>query len=349
MTELINLAAAILSVIGGIIGIYLLARSRQKPDAPIEPKPITDEETKNLTERTIWEKQAPTQVIEPRTKPKGIPIVTVANLKGGVGKTTITANLAAYFAKQKQMRVLLIDFDYQGSLSQTVLAQAGITDLEMSSHKLIVGGVPAELALRYSQPVLLGNQIPAMRVFCAYYPFATVENELMTEWLLGHTGDPRYNLSSILRSDEIQEKFDLVLIDCPPRITTACINALCASTHLLIPTLLDEMSAQAAEYFSLQVKRMKASLFPKLNLLGVVPSITQQATRLKPREIEVADRLDSHFLREFGMQNAVLRDCWIPQKGPIGDAAGLGIAYLRTASCRPPFDTLGAALWEKLN
>ena len=109
-----------------------------------------------------------------------------------------------------------------------------------------------------------------MKIFCAYYPFATIENELMTEWLLGRAPDPRYNLSAILRSEEVQDKFDAVLIDCPPRITTACVNALCASTHLLIPTLLDEMSAQAAEYFSLQIKRMKATLFPRLELLGVV-------------------------------------------------------------------------------
>ena len=71
-----------------------------------------------------------------------VPIITVANLKGGVGKTTIAANLVAYFSEQKRrdrtpLRILVIDFDYQGSLSGMLLTFCNIATLETTSSYLI--------------------------------------------------------------------------------------------------------------------------------------------------------------------------------------------------------------------
>ena len=73
---------------------------------------------------------------------KGLRVITLANLKGGVGKTTLSANLAAYFAECGR-RVLLIDFDYQGSLSATVLRAVGKPEVYSEADKLLVGKLSA--------------------------------------------------------------------------------------------------------------------------------------------------------------------------------------------------------------
>lgn len=73
-----------------------------------------------------------------------IPIVCVVNFKGGVGKTTICANLAAYFAERGK-RVLMIDCDYQGSLSDTVLTHARVEKFTSNAHWLIDASQVSEI------------------------------------------------------------------------------------------------------------------------------------------------------------------------------------------------------------
>jgi chromosome partitioning protein len=81
----------------------------------------------------------------------------------------------------------------------------------------------------------------------------------------------RYTLAKILHSDIVQRAFDLVIIDCLPRLTTSKIQALCASSHLLIPTIFDRTSAEAVVTPYEQVETLKcAGICPHLNYIGVV-------------------------------------------------------------------------------
>lgn len=84
-------------------------------------------------ERTIWETHAPSNPVQPL--PTSIPIITVANMKGGVGKTTIAANLAVALrdTMPNPGKVLVIDFDYQGSLSQCMRGEMGLTDPDITA------------------------------------------------------------------------------------------------------------------------------------------------------------------------------------------------------------------------
>jgi hypothetical protein len=118
-------------VFGPIVAIYLYKLWRWLRSARIAEQRIQravgavakeDGPYGKVEGKGIW-------LTEPIRRPKGyagwfargLPILVVANLKGGLGKTTIAANLAAYFAKEKSKRVLLIDLDFQGSLSSMVL------------------------------------------------------------------------------------------------------------------------------------------------------------------------------------------------------------------------------------
>src|SRR5262245_34404511 len=115
---------------GGFTAGFATAKlfAAPKPSSPEPPKPKIEapDELKDPTNAAIWERRPPFHPVFARPAAEdGKPIICVANMKGGVAKTTLTANLAAYFAA-KNYRVLLVDFDYQGSLTTTCFGAAGI-------------------------------------------------------------------------------------------------------------------------------------------------------------------------------------------------------------------------------
>jgi cellulose biosynthesis protein BcsQ len=199
--------------------------------------------------------------------PNSIPIVLIANLKGGVGKTTLAANLAAYFEVKHSERVLGIDLDYQGSLSSMLLPEeANRNSREALCLKKLIGGTAAENSVLAYSKQMRGSKLGSRILECDD-PFANFETRLLIEWLTGDVvGDIRYNLARSLCSDEVQREFDRIIIDAPPRLTTGFINALCASTHLVVPFVLDLLSAERVGLFLNSVKQMRGQLFPHLSL-----------------------------------------------------------------------------------
>ena len=295
-------------------------------------------------EVTIWETRAPTQPIFPHSA--GIPIICVANMKGGVGKTTIVANLAPHLKQKLGKPILLIDFDYQGSLSQTVRTEAGYLEPDLTSDILISPNYAGEDPIKFAREMRRG--LEDIFIYPANYPLATIENNLLAQWAQSPADDLMYRLCALLKQPPMQEKYGAVLIDCPPRLTAGSINALCASTHLLVPTALDEMSAQAAEYFLGQVSRMRGTVFPTLKLIGVVPSITHNESALLSGEARTLDRLSKYGVSFWRRDDFVLTECRIPRKADISNLAGSGVPYLRKASVRQIFDRLGEEIWKRL-
>ncbi len=295
-------------------------------------------------EKTIWELRAPSQPTFPNTN--GIPIICVANMKGGVGKTTIAANLAIHFRNKTSKPVLLIDFDYQGSLSQSVRGEAGYTDPDMTADILISPRTPTIDPPLYAREMRRG--LENIFIYPANYPFATVENNLMADWLQNSGDDLMYRLCALLKSPAYQDKYGAVLIDCPPRLTTGSINALCASTHLLVPTTLDDMSAQAAEYFLGQVSRMTQSVFPRLKVIGIVPSIVYGQGDTLIGERRTRDRLIAYGKSSWRRDDFLLTEGFIPRMADISNYAGNGVAWLRRARAQQIFERLGNEVEKRL-
>lgn len=208
------------------------------------------------------------------------PIIAVANLKGGVGKTTLTANLGATIWNGKgSPRVLLIDLDYQGSLTRACLGQLAAIDVHRRyqlAHKLFVPSrVEPELVVQLSRRIddTTGFIIAASSVL------AKAEAQAMARWLIGEDEeDARYRLRRLLHSDAVQKEFDYILLDCPPRFTTACVNAMACADFVLIPSVLDHTSIEAVPRM-LAWLREHEEVFPELQVLGVVANNCQDVQR----------------------------------------------------------------------
>jgi AAA domain len=194
--------------------------------------------------------QAPSQyTLRMQSAVGTFPVVVSANLKGGVGKTTITANIAASFAKNKFKQnpkpVLAIDLDYQGSLSSLMFAgvpwRPSDSDLSPASHSvaghpkqdwLVVSSRPATWVENPDSEEPKVRQIPRLEGISAFYDLAETEDRLRLLWAIAEEKrDIRYFLYELLHNDALRNKFSMVLIDAPPRLTTSCIQALVASTH----------------------------------------------------------------------------------------------------------------------
>jgi cellulose biosynthesis protein BcsQ len=273
------------------------------------------------------------------------PIIMVANLKGGVGKTTLTANLAAHFSKAGK-RVLLVDVDYQGSLSNMMLSADGVEEVSHGVNKLLLPGAGAEAFAGANHKFTTVLQMSS--IVTARYELASLENRLMIEYLLQEDEDDgRYRLANVLLAEEVAKTYDIAFIDAPPRLTAGAINAFCASTHLLVPTVYDLLSAEAVGTFLNGAKVLQASLNPRIDLLGVVGMLTSQQNQLVARE-ENAKRVAMAQVAQTWSSTHHFFVRHIPRKAAIAAAAGEHVAYHCDSTVSDWFDELGKDIASRL-
>ena len=261
-------------------------------------------------------------------------VLIVANAKGGVGKTTTAANVAARLAELLPKPVLLIDLDFQGTLSAMAAGHGGNwvpaagTD-SLATH-LIAGDLSPTDIINMAKPV---HGAPNLRIITSFYDLAQAENRIMVEWLLGdRKEDIRFRLAKLLHSTIIRHNFSLVVIDCPPRLTTAAIQALAAGTHLLIPTVMDLPSGEAVITFTRQVQNFKsAGVCPHIKFVGVVGSLQPPVGNIDPAMKRINDRLNDVRDGETGKKVVEILDpqTFFPTSTHFRNAVSNGgIAYV---------------------
>lgn len=270
------------------------------------------------SEKPLWTYRSAGYVMHERAPPS----ITIMNFKGGVGKTTLAANLAASFAMQYGKRVLLIDLDYQGSLSD-LLRGRDPSATSLLSNVLRKGNKFKNIA-EFTTDV---PAIPHARMITAEYDLTHVEENLMQKWLLRHSkGDVRSRIARLLTSQhlELNRHYDLVIFDAPPRLSLASVNALRATDYILVPTKLQPMSVVPISKMVTELKELRQKLRCHFEFLGVVCNMTQS---VEPSGSEQNAYLEiERAVAQSPNDNGVF-DTFIPELASIARPEGSNIGY----------------------
>lgn len=199
-------------------------------------------------------------------------IIAFANQKGGVGKTTSTINSAVVLAA-RGFHVLLIDMDPQGNATSSL----GIdkTNLDASTYDVLVEEAPIkECRFRDVRPNL--DVLPADPTLAA------AEIELVT------VTDRERRLANACI--EVQDDYDIALIDCPPSLGLLTINSLTAAQSIVVPIQCEFLALEGVSQLIHTIDLTRRQLNPTLDLLGVLMTMYDARTRLSSHVVEEVQR-----------------------------------------------------------
>ena len=149
---------------------------------------------------------------------------------------------------------------------------------------------------------------------------------MMFRWLIGQDKEIRYNMSHYLQSPPFKAAsetgFDMVLIDAPPRLLTGVVNALTASTHVLVPAILDGQSHIATLNTISAIRQFRQKLNPQLKLLGVVPSLVSISAGYNTREQNFIEELERLMPEHYDSPVAILKSRPVWKREELAKAGG---------------------------
>ena len=218
-------------------------------------------------------------------------VIAIANQKGGVGKTTTSINLSASLAV-KGKKVLVIDTDPQGNTTRGFGVDKN--ELENTIYELMRG----ECSI---QDCILKDVIKNVSIIPSNVNLAAAEIELI--------GVDKKEFILKGEVDWIKDKYDFIIIDCPPSLNTLTINALTTADSVLVPIQCEYYALEGLSQLIHTVNLVKERLNPELDMEGVVFTMYDSRTNLSMQVVEnVKEHLNQNIYKTMIPRNIRLAE-----------------------------------------
>ena len=218
-------------------------------------------------------------------------IIAIANQKGGVGKTTTAINLSATLAEAGQ-RVLAVDFDPQGNETSGLGVEKD--SVEHTFYELLIEECKVE-------DCIVKEVQPGLDLMPSNVNLAGAEIELL------EIEQKERVLKKSL--DQIKDRYDFIIIDCPPSLSLLTINALTASDTVLVPLQCEYYALEGLNQVMKTIKLIKKNLNPKLEIEGVVFTMYDSRTNLSTEVVQsVRESLNENIYNTMIHRNVRLAE-----------------------------------------